>query len=109
MHWATDTEIECMDCAGDGWVVGYNLEAGCCGGSQWECGGRGCTGAIPIEVQVRQECEACEGTGFRAPTADELDNAAEVAYQRQFEGEPPLSQRERDEMQAKRDAQWGVK
>jgi hypothetical protein len=34
---------------------------------------------------------------------------AEDAYTRQFDGEPPMSFTERAEMQAKRDAQWGVK
>lgn len=85
MRWATDTEIECTDCEGYGW--------------QSKRGPVNCLG----------DCPACDGSGLRAPTTDELDNAAEAAYTRQFEGEPPMSARERDEMQAKRDAQWGVR
>jgi len=45
-------------------------------------------------VQDRDDCRSREGRR---------------EYQRQFEGEPPMSARERDEMQAKRDARWGVK
>lgn len=87
MFYVNDTEIECLDCNGEGNI--------------WN-------NADTTSGQ-RVDCEACKGTGCRAPTQDELDNMAEDAYQRQFEGEPPLSQRERDEMQAKRDAQWGVR
>jgi hypothetical protein len=88
MHWATDTEIECAECEGRGWIA-----------KRVPSLGRGVH-----EVT----CEHCNGHGYRAPAADELDNMAEAAYQRQFEGEPPMSQRERDEMQARMDAQWGV-
>ena len=83
MDWATDTEIECLDCQGHG--------------------------AVLIAIDDATTCPACNGEGYRAPTADELDNAAESEYQRQFEGEPPMSFAERSEMQAKRDEQWGVK
>ena len=83
MHWATDTEIECLECQGHG--------------------------AVLIAIDDAVTCPACNGEGLRAPTQDELDNAAEDAYQRQFEGEPPMSFSERAEIQAKRDAQWGVK
>lgn len=80
IHWATDTEIECPDCEGHGY-----------------------------DIFPEVDCDACLGKGWRAPTADELDNAAEAAYERQLEGEPPMSFSERAEMQAKRDAQWGAK
>ena len=90
MHWATDTEIECIDCDGNGWTP-----------KVWFYGRR--------KTITEETCFDCNGTGFRAPTADELDNMAEAAYQRQFEGEPPMSFTERAEMQAKRDAQWAVK
>jgi hypothetical protein len=57
----------CPDCCGDGWVVGIGVEMreGCCGGSDWECGGRGCTGPVAIQeqVQIQEQCEACWGTG----------------------------------------------
>ena len=82
-------EIECPECEGNGWIV-----------SRVPLLGRG----------IHQyNCPHCNGHGWRAPTAEEADALAEAAYDRQFEGEPPLSQRERDEMQAKRDAQWGVR
>lgn len=54
-------------------------------------------------------CEVCNFTGWREPTEAEADALAEAAYDRQFEGEPPMSFAERVEMQAKRDAQWGVR
>jgi hypothetical protein len=85
MHWATVTEIECAECEGYGSLT--NREP----------------------TNILGDCTHCGGTGYRAPTADELDNMAEAAYARQFEGEPPMPQRERDEMQARRDAQRGVK
>lgn len=69
-----------------------------------ECEGNGCDQSSGSSV----DCPACQGNGWREPTQDEADNMAEDAYQRQFEGEPPMSARERNEMQAKRDAQWGV-
>jgi RecJ-like exonuclease len=82
-------EIECPDCDGNGWV-GKRLPR---------------VGGGVHEVT----CEHCNGTGWREPTQDEADNMAEAAYDRQFEGEPPMSFAERTAMQAKRDADWGVK
>lgn len=76
-------EIECAECCGNGQTFGKNI------------------GEDII-------CPHCKGKGWRAPTADEADAMAEAAYDRQFEGEPPLTFAERVEMQAKRDAQWGV-
>ncbi len=80
-------EIECTACEGTGEVMPEN----------W------------YTFKVAFTCKDCNGAGWRAPTQDELDNMAEDAYTRQFEGEPPMSQRERDESQARREAQWGVK
>lgn len=54
-------------------------------------------------------CEACNFTGWSEPTAEEDEALAEAAYDRQFEGEPPLSFRELTEQQAKREADWGVR
>lgn len=88
MHWATDTEIECLDCGGEGCIDVNKNDAG---------------------PHTWPDCKACKGTGVRALTQDEVDDAVDAAYSRQFEGEPPMSARERDEMQAKRDAQWGVR
>jgi hypothetical protein len=76
-------EIECPECCGNGQTIGPN------------------SGEDII-------CPHCNGAGWRAATEAEADALAEAAYDRQFEGEPPLSARERDEMQARRDAQWGV-
>ncbi len=139
MHWATDTEIECTDCDGHGHPKGQpNVDLGATDETYsvglWISRINGLQSHLRIimdglptnaewlrgQVEAAQReaaryvadfapCPACEGNGYRAPTADELDNMAEAAYDRQFEGEPPLSARERDEMQAKRDAQWGVK
>jgi DnaJ-class molecular chaperone len=80
-------EIECPDCDGEGRI--------------WN-------NCDPTSGQS-VDCDACNGKGWREPTQDEADNMAEDAYQRQFEGEPPMSFAERTEMQAKRDADWGVK
>ncbi len=80
-------EIECLDCEGTGEIMPEN----------W------------YTFKVTAKCGDCNGTGWRAPTDDEISNMAEDAYTRQFDGEPPLSASERAEMQAKRDAQWGVK
>ena len=78
-------EIECPDCMGHG------------------------TRLLPGVLDDADTCPACSGKGWREPTEDEADALAEAAYDRQFEGEPPLSFAERTAMQAKRDAQWGVK
>lgn len=77
-------EIECNECCGSGQTFGKN------------------SGEDII-------CPQCKGAGWREPTADEIDQMALDAYDRQFEGEPPMSFAERTEMQAKRDAQWGVR
>lgn len=82
-----DYETECDECNGEGMI--------------WN-------NADPTSGQG-YECEKCNGTGWREMTDDEIADAAESAYERQFEGEPPMSFSERAEMQAKRDAQWGVK
>lgn len=55
---------KCPECCGDGWVVSIVLEAECCHGSDWECGARGCTGPVPVEVHAQEQCEACEGSGL---------------------------------------------
>lgn len=77
MHWATDNEIECAECEGQGQI---DVNKDDRGPSFWP------------------DCKACNGTGLRAPTPDELDSMAEAAYDRQFEGEPPISMAERHEM-----------
>lgn len=56
-------EYTCPDCDGQGWYVATGYESGCCGGSDWECGARGCTGPIQIEVPIQEQCERCLGTG----------------------------------------------
>lgn len=52
-------EQRCPECDGMGWTIG--VEPRCCGRSDWECGGRGCTGPEPEQVQ--EPCAACQGTG----------------------------------------------
>jgi hypothetical protein len=51
---------ECPECGGAGWTVGTDTR--CCGRSDYECGGRGCTGPEPEQVQ--EQCEYCQGSGF---------------------------------------------
>ena len=78
-------EIECPDCDGKGQVDRQHLR--------------------PQLI----DCDACDGKGWREPTQEELNDMAADAFSDMCEGEPPLSFAERTEMQAKRDAQWGVK
>ena len=78
-------EIECPDCDGFGWIT--KREA----------------------TNILGDCLPCKGSGWREPTEVEADALVEAAYDRQFEGEPPMSFAERTEVQAKRDAQWGVR
>ena len=80
-------EIECTDCDGEGRI--------------WN-------NADPTSGQY-VDCDACHGDGWREPTQEELNDMAADAFSDMCEGEPPLSFAERAEMQAKRDAQWGVK
>ena len=77
-------EIECPNCKGEGFIR-HN---------QWPFG---------------PTCTDCAGIGWRAMTDDEASDAAESALSDACEGEPPMSFSERTEMNAKRDAQWGVK
>jgi hypothetical protein len=64
----------CPECDGCGWVigVGVELEDRCCGMSDWECGGRGCTGPRQeqVQVQVQELCERCHGAGEVARDTD---------------------------------------
>ena len=73
-------EIECSDCCGNGQTIGPN------------------SGEDII-------CPRCVGKGWREPTEAEAGALAEAAYDRQFEGEPPMSFAERNEMQAKLESQ----
>lgn len=52
-------EKACPECDGCGWIV-ITVPA-CCRRSEWECGGRGCTGPEPEQAQ--DSCPACQGTG----------------------------------------------
>ena len=79
--------IECQDCDGEG-VIWNNAD--------------------PTSGQSVQ-CYACHGEGWREMTEDEANDAAADAWSDLCESEPPMSMAERAEMQAKRDAQWGVK
>lgn len=84
-----DDEIECRDCNGNGEKL-----------INWTFQNR--------RHRTVEQCPKCNGHGWRAPTQDELDDMASDAYDRQFEGEPPLSASERDEVQRKREKQWGA-
>lgn len=50
---------DCPECDGLGWTG--VTQPRCCGRSDWECGGRGCTGPEPELVQ--EQCEYCRGSG----------------------------------------------
>lgn len=67
------TEREPCPGCGD---LGYTVEGGyrCCGGSEWECGARGCTGPIIEEQQVECPCGIS-----RDGTKGEGENGAETA------------------------------
>lgn len=85
----TAHEIECVQCDGNGWIAKRLPRVG--GGLH--------------EVN----CIDCSGHGWRLETEDEANDRAADAFSDMCEGEPPMSFSERSEMQAKRDAQWGVK
>lgn len=52
---ASEATFDCPECGGLGWFAAN----GCCGRSDWECGGRGCTGP----VMVQEQCMSCGGCG----------------------------------------------
>ncbi len=56
-------EFTCPDCDGEGWVQETDCEDHCCGGSDWECGARGCTGPVQEMIPIQVQCERCLGTG----------------------------------------------
>lgn len=56
-------EAPCPECNGAGSFECMN----CCGGSSWECGGRGCTGPVPDGWF----CHVCNGNGFIQPQPPE--------------------------------------
>lgn len=49
----------CPTCNGQGWSNASEMK--CCHGSNWACGGRGCTG--PVERHVEAQCGDCLGSG----------------------------------------------
>lgn len=55
--------VACPECGGEGWTQGVDYEDRCCGGSDWECGARGCTGPIQEQVPTQEPCQACRGEG----------------------------------------------
>lgn len=58
-----DAEVTCPECEGEGWVVGIGTDYQCCGGSEWECGGAGCYGPMPVQIQEQDCCPMCGGHG----------------------------------------------
>jgi DnaJ-class molecular chaperone len=64
----------CPECDGAGWVPG--IETRCCGRSDWECGGRGCTGPEPEQVQ--EQCEYCRGSGEIAASGEEIPSLSNL-------------------------------
>ena len=80
-------QIECRDCDGEG-VIWNNAD--------------------PTSGQS-VACEACKGEGWREPTDEESADIAADAWSDMCEGEPPVSFAERCVMNARRDAQFGVK
>ena len=54
---------KCKYCQGEGWWVGEDIEADCCGCplESGEC----CGIPIGVQVQIQVECQACEGTGSK--------------------------------------------
>ena len=86
----TVNEIECRDCDGNGERL-----------LNWTFQNR--------RHRTVEQCPACNGHGWRAPTDDESAEIAENAFSDMCEGEPPLSFAEKSAAQAKREAQWGVR
>lgn len=64
----SNEQEKCEACRGQGWVEDYEIVAGCCGGSDWECGASGCTGPVPEQEQIQVPCEACQSTGLEHPS-----------------------------------------
>lgn len=53
----------CQECDAQGWVVGTQTQPECCGRCEFECGGAGCTGPVPVQVQTQELCPRCGGSG----------------------------------------------
>ena len=79
-------EIECHECEGEG-VIWNNADP--------------TSGQSVI-------CDECNGVGWRLETEEEANDRASDAFSDMCESEPPVSFQERCELNAKRDAQWGV-
>ena len=80
-------DIECDRCNGTGEVCGVNPNRR----SRFV----GHDDLSPDDFTV--ECPVCLGHGERPMTQDELDEAAEAAWERAQEGEPPISAQEQYE------------
>ena len=80
-------DIECPTCNGHGEVCGVNPNRR----SRFV----GMDDLSPDDFTV--ECADCCGHGWRPMTQDEMDDAAEAAWDRAQEGEPPVTMREQHE------------
>lgn len=77
-------DVECEACNGHGEVCGVNPNRR----SRFV----GQDDLSPDDFTV--ECAACAGSGFRAMTQDEIDDAAADAFSDMCEGEPPITMAE---------------
>lgn len=69
----------CPECDGLGWIA--VAAPRCCQRSEWECGGRGCTGPEPDQEQ--EQCEFCRGSGTVEDDGEEIppfDDAHQEGY-----------------------------
>lgn len=81
-------QFTCPDCNGQGWYPVPVSVTRCCGGSDWECGGRGCTGPVQDWEQEQEQCERCFATGdVRARDSDRSGEAGETPLGGSTEGE----------------------
>lgn len=62
------SERDCPECDGRGWVS--VTVSRCCSRSEYECGGRGCTGPEPEEEQ--DGCSFCRGFGAVEDAGEEV-------------------------------------
>jgi hypothetical protein len=67
----TVSATPCPECGGEGWTPVPVAVPRCCGGSEWECGGMGCTGPEQEWEQQQEQCEYCRGSGAVLTSGEE--------------------------------------